>query len=140
VLSSLVEDTYGSVQKDVAGIVRTLTDVVASIEKFVGHEAKPHWTDVTFREKSRWQVAKEATEVLQALRSGLERIVLAFGEYADSIGLSRKEVREAREAAAGSRAALPAPPERSAIGAGPGGREVERRPEMEEARTRRKRN
>jgi nucleoporin NDC1 len=143
VMSSLMEDAYGSVSKDVPTIIRTLTEVVNSIERYVGQEAKPHWTDVSFKEEARWQVAKEATEVLSVLRSGLERIVLAFGEYADSIGLSKKEVREAREAATGARggvAALPAPSERAAIGTRSGARDVERRPEMEETRSRRRRN
>ncbi|SMR61022.1 unnamed protein product [Zymoseptoria tritici ST99CH_1E4] len=143
VMCSLVEDSYGSVAKDVPEIVRTLTEVIDAIEKYVGHEAKAHWTDVNLREEARWQVATEAAEVLQVLRSGLERIVLAFGEYAGSIGLSKKEVREAREAAVGSRGgagALPASKEKAAIGAGERSREVERRPEMEETASRRRRN
>jgi nucleoporin NDC1 len=33
----------------------------------------------------------------------LEEVVLAFGEYAGSVGVSKKELREARECVAGVR-------------------------------------
>lgn len=169
---SLKEDDYGSVQGDVSKIIRTLTDTIRSIEKFV-QELEPHWTDVSYIEKERQAQFKqlqadanerearakeregrrpeahalrneavilkneavsimlsrrnigEAQEVLDALKGGLEEIMLAFGEYAGAVGLSKKEAREAREAAGGKAdasssvqpAALEAPPEMEQVAA-----------------------
>lgn len=145
---SLKEDDYGSVQRDVPKIIRTLTETIQLIEKFV-RELEPHWTDVSYLEKEKLAKAKqlqaeanerearnkerenrraeghalrnvavvlrneavailltrrnigEAQEVLDALKGALEETMLAFGEYAGALGLSKKEVREAREAAGG---------------------------------------
>ncbi|KAF2166978.1 hypothetical protein M409DRAFT_66487 [Zasmidium cellare ATCC 36951] len=141
---SLKEDDYGSVQRDVARIIRTLTETIQLIENFVG-TVEPHWTDVSYFEKERYAQVKrlqaeacereaktkerehrraeadalkndavtlkrqaasllvsrrnigEAQEVLDALKGSLEEIMLAFAEYAGTLGLSKKEVREARE-------------------------------------------
>lgn len=96
IMCSLQEDQFGSVQKDVAAVVRSLTSTVVLMEQFV-REARPHWSDV---ERPRGAVARgEVVEVLDILKKSLEQIVLGFGEYADGLGLSLKEVREAREAA-----------------------------------------
>lgn len=96
IMFSLQEDQFGSVQKNVAEVVRTLTATVLSMENYVNH-ARPHWSDV---ERPRGSAEKgEVGQVLDVLKSSLEQIVLGFGEYADTLGLSLKEVREAREAA-----------------------------------------
>ncbi|KAK4496414.1 hypothetical protein PRZ48_012394 [Zasmidium cellare] len=145
---SLKEDDYGSVQRDVAKIIRTLTEIIQLVEKFVS-ELQPHWTDVSYFEKEKSAQVKqlqaegcerearakdrehrraeadalrndaatlrrqatallasrrdigEAQEVLDALKGALEEIMLAFAEYAGTLQLSKKEVREAREAAGG---------------------------------------
>ena len=41
---------------------------------------------------------QEITDLVQELRNGLEQMLLAFGEYANSLGLTRREVRDAKEA------------------------------------------
>jgi nucleoporin NDC1 len=94
---SLSEAQYGGVSKDIPVIIRTLTGAIRSMEKFL-RTLKPEWTDVLFSEKDR--EVPEIREVLEVVKAGLEEIVLAFGEYAGELGLSRVEVREAREASA----------------------------------------
>lgn len=93
---SLKEDDYGQAQKDIANITRTFTSTIVAIERYV-QEVQPHWTDVEFlQERDRNIAAVE--ELLDVLKTGLEQILLAFGEYAETLSLSKKEVREAREA------------------------------------------
>ena len=41
---------------------------------------------------------KEVDELLTVLKTALEEILLAFGEYAAALGLPKKELRDAREA------------------------------------------
>lgn len=91
---SLKEDDYAQVAKSVALIVRTYTDTIRAIEKYV-HSAKPDWTDVYFSDSSR--NVQEIDEVVNILKEGLEQVVLVFGEYQSSIGVTKKELREARE-------------------------------------------
>lgn len=105
---SLTEDDYGQVAKDIPRVVRTLTTIIIEIEQFVANLA-PDWTDVEFGPRRSRGTAGELVEVpardvpdvqemLAVLKSGLEQILLAFGEYTGTLGLSMKEVREAREA------------------------------------------
>jgi len=93
---SIKEDDYGSVARSIPEIVRTYTSAINSLTSFVAAE-QADWTDVEFDAKTGRRVA-DVDEVLDRLREGLEGVLLAFGEYADSIGLTKKEVREAREA------------------------------------------
>ena len=97
---SLKEDDYGQVAKSVALIVRTYVEVITAVESFI-RELNPHWSDVDFVPRNR--EVKEVREVVACLRQGLEEVLLTFGEYAGSVGVSKKELREARECvAAGS--------------------------------------
>ena len=97
---SLKEDDYGQVAKSIALIIRTYVETITAIESFV-RELKPHWSDVNFRPRDR--EVKEVRQVVGELRTGLEEVVLAFGEYAGSVGVSKKELREARECVAAGR-------------------------------------
>lgn len=124
--SSLLEAQYGGVSKDIPSIVRVFTDAVLAIEKFL-QSLEPDWTDVYFTGRDR--EVREIQEVVEVLKEGLEAIVLAFGEYAGELGLSKKEVREAREAS--TRKAVEAPSEKKAL---PAARE--RAPEMAQVRRR----
>ena len=96
-ICSLKEDDYGQVAKDVPKIVRIFTDVIRLTESFT-QTLSPSWTDVTFTDRDR-SIA-EIQSFLDILKRCLEEVILAFGEYAGGLGLSKKEVREAREAAA----------------------------------------
>ncbi|EME84519.1 uncharacterized protein MYCFIDRAFT_134643 [Pseudocercospora fijiensis CIRAD86] len=98
VVRSIAEDQYGQTQKDIASIVRTYTEVIVAVEKYV-KELKPHWTDVEFMEGKSRRV-KEVDELLLVLKEGLAEIMLTFGEYVDVLGLTKKEVREAKNASA----------------------------------------
>ena len=91
---SLKEDDYGQVAKSVALIIRTYTEAITAIQGFV-QGLKPDWTDVCFTEQER--DVKEVREVVGVLKQGLEEVLLAFGEYASAVGLSKKELREARD-------------------------------------------
>lgn len=90
---SLQEDKYGNVQRDIATIIRTLTNVTKKLEKFkAGFEV--HWTDV--------EGVKECPEVdaiLEALREALSTLITEFGRYARDLRLTLTDMRLAREAA-----------------------------------------
>jgi nucleoporin NDC1 len=92
---SLTEDKYGNVQRDVPLIIRTLTSTVKKLQDFKKN-LESHWTDV---EKER--VCPEVDAVLVALKTGLDELITAFGNYSQDLGLSQSEMRKAREAAAG---------------------------------------
>lgn len=132
---SLREDEYGQVQKDIGRIVRVLTASIKAVDSFV-NSLQPHWTDVWFDER-RDRNVPEIMELLDVLRVSLEEILLAFGEYVGALGLSKLEVREAREASAKSNGAKALPavderrPERIV--------DKEKRPEMVEAKSDRER-
>lgn len=90
---SLKEDSYGNVQRDVPTIIRTFTSTINRIEAFK-KSIGVHWTDVEKKQES-----PEAETILAALRGGLQELIDAFGDYADDLRLSQRDMREAREAA-----------------------------------------
>lgn len=92
-LASLREDDYGQAAKDVPTIIRTFSIAITGIQSFIAW-LQPHWTDVEFNGNRQ---VSEVDAVLVELKSGLEKLLLAFGEYASSLGMSKKEIREARE-------------------------------------------
>lgn len=92
---SIKEDSLGQVSKDIAGIVRLLTTTIQSVQNLVA-TLPPHWTDVGF-DKNNSRNVKEVDDLLDTLKGDLQDVILAFGEYADSLGLSRMEVRVAKE-------------------------------------------
>lgn len=91
---SLREDSYGQVQKDIPTIIRVLVSTIQSAQ-FLLQTLPPHWTDVEFDQKRQ---VKEVDELLETMTSGLEQVLISFGEYADALGLSRAELRAAKEA------------------------------------------
>lgn len=99
-LASLKEDAYGQVAKSVPEIVRSYTSVLKAIQGLIA-TMQPDWTDVAFsgqeRELRGHGELASVKEVADALRDGLEELVLGFGEYADQLGLSKMDMREARE-------------------------------------------
>ena len=95
---SLKEDDYGQVAKSVARILRTYVETITAVEGFV-RGYRPHWSDVFFLRRER--EVREVGVVVGELRLGLEEVLLAFGEYAGSVGVSKKELREAREVLGG---------------------------------------
>ncbi|KAK5171229.1 uncharacterized protein LTR77_004373 [Saxophila tyrrhenica] len=102
---SLKEDDYGQVAKSVALIIRTYVETIKAIETFVQSTA-PDRTDVYFTDSDRKVV--EVEELVGALKQGLEEVVLVFGEYASSVGVTKKELREAKDLVGrGQQAAVP---------------------------------
>lgn len=99
-VTSLREDDFGQVAKSIASIIRTYVDAITAIESFV-RGLQPHWSDVDFRESDR--SVQEVQKTVRCLREGLESVVLSFGEYAGAVGVSKKELREARECVAAGR-------------------------------------
>ena len=93
---SLKEDDYGQVAPSIPAIMRAYTTAIMAIQQFLA-TAKPDWTDVNFAESDR-RKDQDVEQVLAVLKQGLEAILLAFSEYASGIGVSLKELREAREA------------------------------------------
>ena len=96
VVSSLREDTFGSVQKDIAMIVRVLVTTTSDVQKALD-TMPPHWLDVDFDGNRR---VPEVDELLDVLRTGLGRILMTFGEYAGNLGIGGEEMRIARGIAA----------------------------------------
>lgn len=90
---SLKEDLYGNVQRDVPNIIRTFTNTIKKLEGFK-QSLGTHWTDVEKKQDS-----PEVDTILAALKGGLQELLAAFGDYSEDLKLSRKEMREAREAA-----------------------------------------
>ncbi|TGJ80881.1 hypothetical protein E0Z10_g7874 [Xylaria hypoxylon] len=94
---SLAEDKYGNVQRDVPTIIRTFTVVINRLEAF--RDGFPaHWTDL-----SQSRQCGEVSEVLVALKDGLDALLTAFDPYSGDLRLSRADMRLAREAAARTR-------------------------------------
>ncbi|KAI6710787.1 nuclear envelope protein [Diplocarpon mali] len=90
---SLNEDKFGNVQRDVNLIIKTLTSTITKLEAFK-EKLGFHWTDVERKKES-----PEVDIVLAALKSGLNEMVTAFGNYREGLGLSESDVRIARLAA-----------------------------------------
>ncbi|OTB08937.1 hypothetical protein M426DRAFT_316233 [Hypoxylon sp. CI-4A] len=92
-VSSLTEDQYGNVQRDVPAIIRTFTAVIKKLEKF--RDGFPiHWTDL-----KKTRDCAEVEELLDALKDGLNELITAFGQYSTDLRLTRADMRLAREAA-----------------------------------------
>lgn len=92
-VSSLAEDRYGNVQRDVPAIIRTFTAVIKKLEKF--RDTLPmHWTDL-----KRSRECPEVDELLDALKDGLNELIEAFGQYSSDLRLTRADMRLAKEAA-----------------------------------------
>ncbi|KAI2465589.1 nucleoporin protein Ndc1-Nup [Annulohypoxylon bovei var. microspora] len=92
-VSSLTEDQYGNVQRDVPAIIRTFTVVIKKLERF--RDNLPiHWTDLGQNRE-----CPEVDELLDALKDGLNELITAFGQYSTDLRLSRADMRLAREAA-----------------------------------------
>lgn len=97
-VASLKEDSLGQVYKDVPEIIRTFVLAIKNIDGFM-RSLEVHWTDVDLHAKDENEKRKVplVEEVVEALKSGLERILLAFGEYLESMGVTKTEIREAKE-------------------------------------------
>lgn len=90
---SLKEDKYGNVQRDVKLIIQTLTNAILKLEAFKQNLGF-HWTDTKKKTES-----PEVDLILEVLKSGLNELVEAFGDYSQDLRLSQSEMRMAREAA-----------------------------------------
>lgn len=98
-VESLREDPYGNVAKDIKGIVAAMVTALKDAQGFLV-KSKPHWSDLYFTESERTNV-EEANEVIDALKGGLQEILGAFAEYASGVGLSQKELTEAKTLVSG---------------------------------------
>lgn len=97
--ASLEEDNFGTVQKDIPGLLRTLVNTTTRLESFVNGFAV-HWTDVDFPETTgQGRRVEDVERVLDSLRTGLRKMVGAFGDYAVELGLGPAEMRIARDVA-----------------------------------------
>ncbi len=97
-ISSLTEDPFGKVQKDVPTIIRTLMRSIPHLEA-LKQNLQPHWTDVEYNDQGSRRV-EEVDIIIGSLRGGLREVLRAFGEYAENLGLGVGEMRVARETAA----------------------------------------
>ena len=105
-VSSLTEDKYGNVQRDVPELIRTFTIVIKKLERF-RDKLPEHWTDVEHDRRS-----GDFDQLLDAFKTALGRLLEAFGPYSTDLRLSRADMRLAREAA------VKQPAEREDVAAG----------------------
>lgn len=95
--SSVEDDSYGKAQADIANIIKSFTRTINNLEHFK-KSLKPHWTDVEAERHTGEENFEEANVLLRALRSELAQLVEVFDQYANDLGLSYKDMREAKEA------------------------------------------
>lgn len=93
--NAIKEDDYGQVAKSVRSVLTAFTKTIKDVNTLLT-TLKPASSDVLFKEQDR--KVKEVEEVKEVLKEGLEAVLLAYGEYADSVGFTKTELREAREA------------------------------------------
>lgn len=98
-VASLAEDPYGKVQNQVPVVVRTFTDCLIAIDIFM-RELPIDPTDVNFNEQTDRRV-EDVELLVNSLKAGLAELLSAFQLYLNEVGLSGKDLREAREAARG---------------------------------------
>ncbi|RVD81195.1 uncharacterized protein DFL_009069 [Arthrobotrys flagrans] len=118
-LASLKEDTYGTVQKELGGILEEFTKISAALEKYMA-EPPVHWTDIHAKEvlskndaSEKEKLYPEAVALSSAINDGLQKIGEAFEKYFDNLGLSvdaRRKIRLVCEAAKKKAIAPPATP------------------------------
>lgn len=89
---SLAEDQFGNVHRDVPSVIRTLTAVIRKVES-LKQRFPMHWTD-----PSDDRDCPEVDQVLDALRLGLEQIVVKFEPFSNDLRLSLGDLRLAKEA------------------------------------------
>ncbi|KAK6336023.1 hypothetical protein TWF730_003395 [Orbilia blumenaviensis] len=107
-IASLKEDTYGTVQKELAGILEDFAKISSVLEKYMA-EPPVHWTDIHAKEviakkdaAEKETLFPEAVALSTAVNEGLRKIGEEFEKYFDNIGLSvdaRRKIRLLREAA-----------------------------------------
>ncbi|KHJ36106.1 putative nuclear envelope protein [Erysiphe necator] len=97
VICSLTEDQFGEVQRDIKTIILELTTTVIGLEELTSIIGL-HWTDVIAIQKS-----PEVDQILDSLKKSLSMILGAFEQYSEHIGLSKYDLKMAKEAASVSR-------------------------------------
>ena len=97
---SLKEDSLGQVYKDIPEIIRAFVTAIKQIEGFVSG-IEVHWTDTDLEGKNENEIRRipETEELVEVLKSGLEKIVLAFVEYLEAMDIAKTEIVEAKELA-----------------------------------------
>ena len=96
--ASLKEDQFGTANKDIPIIIRTFTSVINNIDRMV--KTMPvHWTDIDFIEADGLGRRVEDVEFIKKhLTTNLRRLLDAFGNYAEDMGLGKAELTAARQA------------------------------------------
>ncbi|KAK0705401.1 nucleoporin protein Ndc1-Nup [Lasiosphaeris hirsuta] len=91
--TSLTEDNYGNVQRDVATTIRSLTALTKKLDAFIT-TLPIHWTDVEKKKE-----VGDIQAILDALRESLGLLLHEFTPYARDLRMSLTDMRLAREAA-----------------------------------------
>ncbi|EGR45902.1 uncharacterized protein TRIREDRAFT_80904 [Trichoderma reesei QM6a] len=91
-VNSLAEDSYGNVHRDVPTIIRTLTSIIKKVEA-LKEQFPLHWTDIKGAKD-----CPEVDELLVALKTGLEQVIVKFEPYSTDLRLTRTDLRTAKEA------------------------------------------
>ena len=99
-LSSLKEDPYGNVAKDVGGIMNAYVLVLGDLTRFAD-EMGVHWTDYEGRQQRGG--SDDVELVCTMLKEALASMVEAFEPYATDFGIDGDVIRMAKGALAGPR-------------------------------------
>ena len=95
-LASLREDQFGTVNKDLPLMIRTLANAIQNIERVI-QQMPIHWTDTEFQERDgQGRRIEEVELVLEHLRWGLRQLLQEFGPYALELGLGQGELQACR--------------------------------------------
>lgn len=100
-VSSLKEDEYGQFQGMVPEIIRAFTQAIKTVEAYM-KDLAIHWTDVETLaqpEADRKKV-EEVDVVLTASKEGLAKILGAFNEYLEALGMNRTDIQDAKKCVA----------------------------------------
>jgi len=97
---SIAEDALGRFHQGVPDIIRIFTTTLAKIDIYMA-SIPIHWSDKeTLGKPEESQRKVQGVEQIRGcLREGLEKVLVSFDVYLETMGLTRLEIGEARKAA-----------------------------------------
>lgn len=87
VCKSMEEDQYGTVQKDIPEILAKLAQTSTGLKNFIDNPPV-HWSNKQEKLQKTPHALEDARNVLEAIDSSFEQIVIAFYDYLPSLNLS----------------------------------------------------
>ena len=98
-VASTEADQFGIVSQDIPTVIRVFVNTITDIET-LNKAFEIHWTDVEFSERGgEGRRVLEIEILVGRLKSGLKELINAFEGFAKDLGLTRTEIRIARQVA-----------------------------------------